>query len=88
MLTNEDLQALSSLMDKKLEPINSRLDNMDQRLDRMEEDIAIIKEDGQITREVINDIGEWVDYYFHKDKPYPIDKEEIEKQKEIMRFAK
>ena len=88
MLTNEDLQALSSLMDKKLEPINSRLDNMDQRLDRMEEDIAIIKEDGQITREVTNDIGEWVDYYFHEDKPYPIDKEEIEKQKEIMRFAK
>ncbi len=116
MLTNEDLQALSNLMDKKLEPINSRLDNMDQRLDkvdqrldkvdqrldkvdqrldkvdqrldRMEEDIAIIKEDGQITREVTNDIGEWVDYYFHEDKPYPIDKEEIEKQKEIMRFAK
>lgn len=109
MLTNEDLQALSSLMDQKLEPINNRLDKMDQRLDKMdsrldkvelrldkietrldniEEDIEIIKEDAQITREVTNNIGEWVDYYFHEDKPYPIDKEEIEKQKEIMRFAK
>lgn len=102
MLTNEDLQALSSLMDQKLEPINNRLDKMDSRLDNVElrldkietrldnieEDIEIIKEDAQITREVTNNIGEWVDYYFHEDKPYPIDKEEIEKQKEIMRFAK
>ncbi len=102
MLTNEDLQALSSLMDQKLEPINNRLDKMDSRLDKVdsrldkietrldniEEDIEIIKEDAQITREVTNNIGEWVDYYFHEDKPYPIDKEEIKKQKEIMRFAK
>ncbi len=102
MLTNEDLQALSSLMDQKLEPINNRLDKMDSRLDKVElrldkietrldnieEDIEIIKEDAQITREVTNNIGEWIDYYFHEDKPYPIDKEEIEKQKEIMRFAK
>ncbi len=88
MLTNEDLQAISSLMDKKLEPINTRLDNMDQRLDRMEEDIAIIKEDGQITREVTNKIGEWVDFYFHDDKPYPLDEDEAERYRESLRLAK
>lgn len=35
-LTNEDLQALSGLMDQKLQPINNRLDNMDTRLDSMD----------------------------------------------------
>ncbi len=68
--------------------MDSRLDKIETRLDNIEEDIEVIKEDSQITREVTNDIGEWVDYYFHEDKLYPIDKEEIEKQKEIMRFAK
>lgn len=109
MLTNEDLQALSSLMDKKLEPINTRLDNMDQRLDNMdqrlnnmdqrldnveqrldkiEERLEKIEEDGEITREVTNKIGEWVDFYFHDDKPYPLDEEEAEKYRESLRLAK
>lgn len=88
MLTNEDLQALSSLMDKKLEPINARLDNMDQRLDKIEERLEKIEEDGEITREVTNKIGEWVDFYFHDDKPYPLDEEEAERYRESLRLAK
>ena len=95
MLDQNDLQAIAALIKNEVEPINKRLDNVDSRLDKIEtrldnieEDIEVIKEDSQITREVTNDIDEWVDYYFHEDKPYPIDKEEIEKQKEIMRFAK
>ena len=35
-LTNEDLKAISDLMDQKLEPINQRLDKMDSRLDVIE----------------------------------------------------
>ena len=81
MLTNEDLQALSSLMDKKLEPINTRLDKIEERLEKIEED-------GEITREVTNKIGEWVDFYFHDDKPYPLDEDEAERYRESLRIAK
>jgi tetrahydromethanopterin S-methyltransferase subunit G len=81
MLTNEDLQALSSLMDQKLEPINARLDKIETRLDKIEED-------GEITREVTNKIGEWVDFYFHDDKPYPLDEDEAERYRESLRLAK
>ena len=35
-LTNEDLQALASLLDKKLQPINDRLDKVEGRLDKVE----------------------------------------------------
>lgn len=35
-LTKEDIQAISDLMDVKLQPVHSRLDNVDSRLDVME----------------------------------------------------
>ena len=35
-LTNEDLLALSNMMDQKLQPINNRLDGVEHRLDRIE----------------------------------------------------
>ncbi|MCM1541524.1 MAG: hypothetical protein NC121_09695 [Blautia sp.] len=35
-LTNEDLMAISNLMDQKICPINDRLDCIEIRLDRME----------------------------------------------------
>lgn len=47
-LTNEDLQALSGLMDQKLQPINGRLDKMDTRLDKLESEVASLKT-GQIS---------------------------------------
>ena len=46
-LTKEDLQAISDLMDSKLEPIKA--------------DIAQIKEDTGVTRETTNMLGEWVE---------------------------
>ncbi len=46
-LSNEDLQAIASLMDTKLNPINSRLDNMDNRLDKLESEMSALKA-GQI----------------------------------------
>ncbi len=95
MLDQNDLQAIAALIKNEVEPINKRLDNVDSRLDKIEtrldnieEDIEVIKEDTEITREVTNNIGEWVDFYFHEDRPYPIDKEEIERQTDTMRFAK
>lgn len=95
MLDQNDLQAIAALIKNEVEPINKRLDNVDSRLDKIEtrldnieEDIEVIKEDTEITREVTNNIGEWVDFYFHDDRPYPIDKEEIERQTDTMRFAK
>ncbi len=42
-LTNEDLQALASLLDKKLQPINDRLDKVEGRLDNLESIQAEIK---------------------------------------------
>lgn len=88
MLTQEDLQAISQLIKNEVEQINKRFDKMDIRLDKIEEDIEIIKEDAAITRDVTNKLGEWVDFYFHDDKPYPLDEDEVEKYKNRIKFAK
>lgn len=68
MLTQEDLQILETLFDKKLEPINARLDRMDDRFDRMdarldriEEDLAEVRENAEITRGATNYLVEWVE---------------------------
>lgn len=42
-LTNEDLMAISNLMDQKIHPINNRLDRMEIRLDRLESDMSAMK---------------------------------------------
>ncbi len=95
MLDQNDLKAIAALIKNEVEPINKRLDNVDSRLDKIEtrldnieEDIEVIKEDSQITREVTNKIGEWVDFYFHDDKPYPLDEDEAERYRERLRLAK
>ena len=82
-------------MEKDMSDLKSDLSTMKHDIStlqsdvaEMKEDIEVIKEDCEITRAVTNDIGEWVDFYFHEDRPYPIDKEEIKKQRDTMRFAK
>lgn len=47
-LTNEDLQALSTMMEQKLQPINNRLDkienclgNVENRLDKVENRLSV-----------------------------------------------
>lgn len=46
-LTNEDILAIASLIDKKLDdklqPINNRLDNIDNRLDKIESEVSALK---------------------------------------------
>lgn len=63
MLTKEDLQLLSQLMDEKLEPIKKELSE--------------IKEHAEISREVLNSVVDWIDVYFRKDYPFPADKKSI-----------
>lgn len=65
MLTQEDLQALQSMMettiDKKLEPINGRLDKIENRLDNIESSITEIKEYAEVTRDALNYLIEQTD---------------------------
>lgn len=65
MLTQEDLQALQTMMettiDKKLEPINGRLDAIDVRLDTIENDMAEVKKSLAEVREATNYLLELVD---------------------------
>lgn len=42
-LTNEDLLAISEMMDKKLQPINDRLDAMDKRFDKVDDNFNTLK---------------------------------------------
>ena len=63
MLTQEDLMAIATLMDKKLEPIKEqlkelepikeRLDGMDKRLDGMDEQLKVLDKKNTDTRSVI-----------------------------------
>lgn len=93
MLSQEDLQAISQLVKNEVEPINQRLDKMDNRfdgidsrLDKLEEAAEELKEDTEITRDVTNSIGKWIEYYFGKDKPFPIDEDEIENQDKVLKM--
>ena len=65
MLTQEDLQALQTMMettiDKKLETINGRLDAIDGRLDTIENDMAEVKKSLAEVREATNYLLELVD---------------------------
>lgn len=42
-LTNEDLQAIASLMDNKLQPVHERLDKVEIRLDKLESEVSALK---------------------------------------------
>lgn len=61
MLTKEDIQLISQLLDEKfdekLKPINERLD--------------AIEENTEITRSVLNEVVKWIDVNFRDDYPFP-----------------
>lgn len=65
MLTPEDMKLLSDLMDKKLEPINTKLNDIEERLDGIEEDT-------EITRATVNEIVEWIDFNLRDKYPFPV----------------
>lgn len=66
MLTKEDIQLLSQLMDDKLKPINDRFDQVDERL-------YTIEKNTEITRVATNEVIKWIDKYFRNDYPFPAD---------------
>lgn len=72
-MTNEELL---EVLTEKFDKIDSRFDKIEKRLDKIEEEC-------EITRDVTNKIGEWVDYYFHDDRPYPLDEDQVN-----LKFAK
>lgn len=61
MLTKEDIQLLSQLMDEKL----------DQKLKPIKEELSEIKENTEITRSVLNEVVKWIDVNFREDYPFP-----------------
>jgi len=65
-MTNEEL--LSAVTAQ----INGLRSEINDRFDKIESDIEQLKEDTEITRDVTNSIGEWIDFYFKEDRPYPI----------------
>ena len=71
MLTKEDLQLLSQLMDDKLQPINKRLNGIDKRLDGIDERLDTIEENTEITRSVLNEVVKWIDVNFRDEYPFP-----------------
>lgn len=60
-LTNEDLQAISNLMDNKLQPINGRLDKMDNRLDKLESEISSVKANQLEMRKEVKEVKSKLD---------------------------
>lgn len=78
-MEKSDLQAISDLLDSKLQPIHERLDRVEGRLDRMEndisamkEDISAIREDAEITRSAANKLIEWAEVTHDRvGKPVP-----------------
>lgn len=56
-LTKEDLQAISSLMDGKLEPFNEKLDSMDQRLDGMDQRLEFVEMKQDLMQKKLDDLA-------------------------------
>lgn len=73
-MTKEDLQQLSDLIDKKLDPINNRLEKLEDQMNEIKKDITEIKEDTQITRAATNELIKWVEINSTNSNPFPVDK--------------
>ena len=61
MLDEKDLQAIATLIDATLDPIQKRLGGIDERLDGIDERLGKLEENTEVTREVVNKILDWTD---------------------------
>lgn len=72
MLTRDDLQAISELINTavsasegrmmaRMDKLDARMDKTDSRMDRIEGLLAAIKEDTEITRGATNALVEWAE---------------------------
>lgn len=91
MLTKEDLQLLSGLIDDKLQPINQRLDEMQGDIKQLQGDVGEIKSDikqveerldeleesNEIIRYSTNELVNWVDVNFRHTYPFPVDRDVV-----------
>lgn len=84
------LDNMENRLDKveiRLDNMENRLDKVEGRLDKIEETLDEVKEDGLITREATNSICGWIEFYFGKEKPFPLDIDEIEEQEQILKMV-
>ena len=77
MLTRDDLQAISELINTAVSAsegrMMARMDKLDARMDRMEAQLAEIKEDTEITRGATNALVEWAEQVAVITKaPFPV----------------
>ena len=61
MTDQELLQAMSEMMDKKLEPIKADIAEMKEDVAELKEDVAELKEDAEITRSGVNTLLAWAE---------------------------
>lgn len=91
MLTKEDLQAISGL----LEPIKKDISDVKSDISVMKRDISILKSDVEELKENMaevkmdtNEIGKWIDKYFSGTMPFPVDDEEDQEIKDVLESMK
>lgn len=53
-LTNDDLQAIASLLDTKMNPIEKRLDNIEEDISSLKTDVSTLKSDLTELKETVN----------------------------------
>ncbi len=71
-LTQEDLQAIGALMDRKL---TGALEPIMADIAAMKEDVEQIREDTAVMREAVNSLGEWTEIASDVLKiKYPVEK--------------
>ena len=61
MLDEKDLQAISTLMDSKLQPVNNRLDRIEGRLDNIENRLETVENSLEEIRGATNYMVEWIE---------------------------
>lgn len=59
MLSREDLQAISTLLDQKLEPMQQQINGMQKDIADLKEDVAQLREESAITRAGVEQLVRW-----------------------------
>ena len=71
-MTNEEIKLITDVVTKSVTDSMTQL--IDEKLAPIYEKLEVIEEDTKITRAVVNELVEWVDYNFHDEYPFPVDK--------------
>lgn len=63
-LTQQDLEAIGSLIDQKLKPIETRLDSIESRLDRVEQRLDVLERDMFYVKRQLRVVIDILEYEF------------------------